>query len=165
MSSDGILTIAIACLTCQDHILLLRRYKEPFKDQWSLPGGKIRFGEYVDQAALREIREETGLSLAVLRYLGGVCEQVISSGPGQDILYQHLIYVFRSEINEMKELDSPEGLLCWFKTGEVLRLGTELVSTDACIISELLIKGRSGLYNSKVLFHNGQYECLSFAPV
>ncbi|MBR5370702.1 MAG: NUDIX hydrolase [Oscillospiraceae bacterium] len=42
-------------------ILLIRRGEEPFKGQYSLPGGFLRKGETIEQTAVRELREESGV--------------------------------------------------------------------------------------------------------
>ena len=46
-------------------VLLIQRGKEPGKGLWAVPGGKIRFGESLREAAAREVREETGLVVDV----------------------------------------------------------------------------------------------------
>lgn len=47
-------------------ILLIRRARPPFEGHWSIPGGKLAFGEPLEAALKREIREETGVEVAVL---------------------------------------------------------------------------------------------------
>ncbi len=43
-------------------ILLARRNHEPFYNHWCIPGGHIEYGEGVEEAMLRELFEETGIS-------------------------------------------------------------------------------------------------------
>ncbi len=47
-------------------VVLIRRGKPPRIGQWSLPGGAQKLGETVAEAAHRELREETGLDIALL---------------------------------------------------------------------------------------------------
>lgn len=49
-----------------DQVLLIRRSKPPLAGAWSLPGGAQRLGETVRAAALRELKEETGLDAEIL---------------------------------------------------------------------------------------------------
>jgi 8-oxo-dGTP diphosphatase len=46
-------------------VLLIRRANPPFQNCWSIPGGKVEFGETLHQAGLREVQEETGISAEV----------------------------------------------------------------------------------------------------
>ena len=45
--------------------LIIKRAHEPRKGEWSLPGGLLELGESLQDAARREIREETGLDIEV----------------------------------------------------------------------------------------------------
>ena len=51
-------------------ILLVKRSIEPKSGQWCLPGGFMELGEKPEQAALRELKEETGLSGRIEKLLG-----------------------------------------------------------------------------------------------
>lgn len=51
---DGVLTDGTS-------VLLIKRKNDPFKGHWALPGGFVNYGESVESAVIREIREETGL--------------------------------------------------------------------------------------------------------
>lgn len=46
-----------------NQVLMLYRYKEPYKDHWNGVGGKIEFGETPDQSIKRELMEEAGLDI------------------------------------------------------------------------------------------------------
>lgn len=59
-------------------VLLIERDREPFAGRWALPGGFVERDETLEQAALRELAEETGVSKLYL-------EQLYSFGdPGRD---------------------------------------------------------------------------------
>jgi len=46
-------------------VVLVKRAHEPLKGEWSLPGGAVEVGETLAEAVAREVREETGLEVAV----------------------------------------------------------------------------------------------------
>ena len=50
-------------------IVLVERDVEPFTGMWAIPGGFVRNGESLEQAALRELREETGIKDVFLEQL------------------------------------------------------------------------------------------------
>src|SRR4026207_2377951 len=50
-------------------VLLIQRGLSPFKGKWALPGGFVRVDETLDEAARRELSEETGLNRVFLEQL------------------------------------------------------------------------------------------------
>ena len=53
-------------------ILLIRRGRGPAQGQWSVPGGRVEFGETLQEAVIREVAEETGLDVVCGEYIGHV---------------------------------------------------------------------------------------------
>lgn len=52
-----------AVLVHQGGVLLVRRGKEPLLGRWTIPGGTVELGETLEEALVREIHEETGLTV------------------------------------------------------------------------------------------------------
>ncbi len=63
-------SVAVFVQNERKEILLVKRGIEPGKGKWALPSGFIELGETPEQSALRELKEETGLSGAVKELLG-----------------------------------------------------------------------------------------------
>lgn len=54
----------------KNQILLVKRGTFVFKGYWALPGGKVDSGETIEQAITREVKEETGLDVKIVRKIG-----------------------------------------------------------------------------------------------
>jgi ADP-ribose pyrophosphatase YjhB (NUDIX family) len=59
-----------AAIVREGHILLVKRLRAPEAGAWNLPGGKVDFLERVEDAVVREVREEVGVEIALKRALG-----------------------------------------------------------------------------------------------
>ena len=51
-------------------VLLVRRAKEPYRDQWDCPGGFVDSDEHPEHTVRREMREELGLDVEIVRFVG-----------------------------------------------------------------------------------------------
>ena len=60
-----IVGVGAVVLDGDGRVLLIRRGREPLKGEWSIPGGAVETGETLEEAVAREVREETGLEIAV----------------------------------------------------------------------------------------------------
>ena len=61
-----VVAVGVVCLRPPGEVLLIRRAKPPNAGAYSLPGGKLEFGETLAAGALRELAEETGVTAELL---------------------------------------------------------------------------------------------------
>ena len=59
-----------AIILCDKKIVLIKRKNPPYENYYALPGGFVEKGETVEQALIREAKEETGLDLEILKLVG-----------------------------------------------------------------------------------------------
>ena len=88
--------LGVSALVWHDsRVLLVRRGRPPLKGLWSLPGGHVEFGESLEQAVGREVREETGLDIGALRRIDVV---EIIGNVGTPSPHHHVLIVFAAEL-------------------------------------------------------------------
>lgn len=63
--SHPVPTVGVVCLRGEE-VLLIKRGTPPRLGQWSVPGGRLEWGEALQDAALRELKEETGVDAELL---------------------------------------------------------------------------------------------------
>lgn len=96
------------------NFILIKRRNNPFKNQWAIPGGFVEYGESVENAAIREAKEETSIDVELIDLVG------VYSEPDRDPRGHTITvaYIARGNLNDMKadsdakEIDifSPEKL-------------------------------------------------------
>lgn len=83
--SSPVAAAGVVCLRGDD-VLLIRRAKPPLEGAWSLPGGRIERGERAADAALRELKEETGVDAEIIGLID-VVDAIPSALPSSDTHY------------------------------------------------------------------------------
>ena len=90
-------------------VLLILRRNPP--EGWALPGGFIDYGESAEDAAVRELREETGLIAGNLRLVG------VYSAPGRDFRFHTLSVVYRADVTGVLVAGDDAREARWFPLG------------------------------------------------
>jgi len=75
-------------------VLLIQRGRGALTGKWAVPGGKVHLGETLEEAAIREVKEETGLDVR----LGGVVWVGETLGPGDPPAWHYVLIDFLGEI-------------------------------------------------------------------
>lgn len=84
-------------------ILLIKRLTRPFSGYWALPGGRLDPGETVEQTAIRETKEETGLDVVIVNKIGEYREKGVQDNIEYDYLPAcFLMKVVGGEIRKQK---------------------------------------------------------------
>jgi 8-oxo-dGTP diphosphatase len=93
-----------------EKILLEKRKNAPGKGKWSIPGGLVELGEGVEQAVIREVKEETGLDVYEPRLVDVV--DYVRSGERGGVLYHFVIvdYLVTVKGGEVKAASDAEAL-------------------------------------------------------
>lgn len=162
MSEEIIIPVVVAGIIERDHILLLKRNRNPFKGMWSLPGGKVAFDEFVTHAMEREVLEETGLRVTYMEFLGIVSELLKEN---REIRKGHLISVFRVGVSQSELRNSIEGDLRWFDSDELKECKHQIIPTDFLITTKMLYPNKHGAYVCLVRKEGNVYTIEEFGEV
>jgi 8-oxo-dGTP diphosphatase len=114
--------VGIGAIIIENHrVLLIKRGQPPLKGEWSIPGGMLELGETVREAAIREAREETGLTVEPGELLG-VFDRVIRDEKGlvryHYVLIDYLCRRISGEVLPAGDADDAQ----WFTQEEAANL-------------------------------------------
>jgi len=84
-----------------DNVVLIKRLNPPYG--WALPGGFVDYGESVEQTAVREAKEETGLDIKITSLMG------VFSAPGRDPRFHTITTVFSAIADGEPKADDDAG--------------------------------------------------------
>lgn len=88
-------SVGVGAVVVDDRrVLLIKRGKPPLFGRWVVPGGTVELGESLEQALVREVREETGLVVRPCAFLAVFDRIVRSDG---DVRYHFVILDYLCE--------------------------------------------------------------------
>ena len=132
--NQPLLTVDAVVLLNKHSIVLVKRRKPPFEGFWALPGGFVEYGETVEAAVEREVFEETGLKVRILKLIG------VFSKPDRDPRGHVVSIAFLAEAVEGKLRESDESFEV--KAFKIEELPEKLAFDHREIIGEALRKLR-----------------------
>lgn len=110
------LPIVLVAVTDEKKVLLIKRKKRPYKDYWSMIGGKILLEETVRESALRVVREKTGLNVEIESINSVLHERVF----GEEIVKHGFILILvKTKTKETKFKETRHGELKWFEIDDL----------------------------------------------
>ena len=113
--------IAIIRRTIKDKgncILLIKRNADPYLGLWALIGGKWEFGETLETAVTREVREETGLHTTFVALRGIVNERMAVASPDAKAGH-YLLFVCEVMAADGLAVEQDEGQVAWFTPAQI----------------------------------------------
>lgn len=119
------LSIVIGVITNENGEIFLTQRNQPGTkehEKWEFPGGKIEFGEDPESAMVREVKEETGFDVQIVRLLPKVYTNVYlrdSNHPGYDLHILLIAYHCKIVGGEFKTIDEEILSGRFFKKNEV----------------------------------------------
>ena len=120
-----------AVILDQGRVVLVKRGQPPLAGEWSIPGGRLETGETMREGVVREVREETGLTVEPAELLG-VYDRLLRDEAGR-ILYHYVLIDFlclrvAGELHAGGDADDAR----WFSREEIGRIS--LVEDTAEVI-------------------------------
>jgi len=94
-----------AVVVDRGRVLLVRRGHEPAKGNWSLPGGALELGESLTDGVVREVREETGLTVKPVE-LVELLDRIHREG--ERVRYHYVIADYLCRVVEGEMLDASD---------------------------------------------------------
>ena len=119
------------------NFILIKRKNNPYKDCWALPGGFVEYGESVENAAIREAKEETNIDVE-LKELVNVYSEPNRDPRGHTIT---IAYIAKGDINNRKA-DSDAKEIDVFSLEKLNEI--DIAFDHEKIIKDCLNKAKSG---------------------
>lgn len=124
------------------HVLLVKRKFNPGKGLYALPGGFIKQGERIEAAAIRELKEETGIKVPSAVLTSSIEDSKVFDHPGRSLRGRTITHAFCIKLNpgelpEVKGSDDAEQAV-WLPLMDVARQEERFFEDHAHIINHFI---------------------------
>lgn len=122
--------IVISKTQKHNKILLIKRKQNPYEDCWALPGGFVEMEETLEQSAIRELNEETGIKINLLTQFAAY------GNPGRDPRGRTVSVIYYTLLEKETEVNAGDDAATaeWFNISEL----PELAFDHSQIINDFL---------------------------
>lgn len=128
------LTVVIGAIRNNEGKILLQKRIDPLipdaHEKWEFPGGRIDFGEFPEDALVREVQEEVGCTIAIKRLLPLVQSRVWTRADGKEQHVVVLCYEAKLIGGKPAPTDAKVSEVGWFYNHEIVALDTLLGIDD-----------------------------------
>ena len=131
-----------------ENVLIVSRGQPPQIGAWSIPGGGVHLGEDLEQACMREVKEETGLDVEILSE-GRVLNRVTRDEWGRVQFHYVLIDFVCQPIGGVLEAASDISEAKWVPLSEISRLRPMTSGTAEFILKSVSALNRSSHRSSR----------------
>ena len=150
------LPAVLVALVNNDKILLIKRRIRPYKDYWSLIGGKMLLEESFKEASKRLIKQKTGIN-AEFESINSVLHERVE---GDEIIKHSFILFFtKMRTKEAKFKESEYGELKWFNISEVDK--EKIIPSDLWLIKNKL-NAKIDVKSAHMSENQGELESFEF---
>jgi 8-oxo-dGTP diphosphatase len=150
MPEKNVICVVLTAIIKDGKILLLKRNKEPLKGYWGLVGGKLKEEESIEEACVRECKEETGIDVNFKGIKGILHERLYNK---KDINYGSMILFTKTAPKTFKIKESGEGKVKWFSLKSLEK--EKIILSDLWMIRNMLSENLK-IYNGKMFEEKGK---------
>ena len=154
--------VAVGCLVRNNKLLLIKRNKPPFENMWSIPAGKVEYGEYLDETIEREFKEEANLDVAYDGVKATVTEHIFEGGK---LSLHTIMFLCNLSANGAEPRSGSSGELKWFDLSSIENFKDKIIPSDYEMIQKFVLTNEDGYFNSIIEKINGSYTLRDFRKI
>jgi ADP-ribose pyrophosphatase YjhB (NUDIX family) len=110
------LPVILVAVMKKDKILMIKRNKRPYKNYWSMIGGKMMFDETFESSSIRQVEEKAGIKSAFVSINSVLHERVEEEGI---VKYSFILFFTKVAVKYEKFKDTSQGELKWFSVKQL----------------------------------------------